>query len=130
MSDQKMLVLVADDEALVRATLCRKLEDAGFATAQAANGFQALEIVGRLDVAVVVIDIVMPEKEGLSTIGQIKEDKPGLPILAISGGGTGDAQDYLRFAKELGADEIMAKPFFGDEFVNCVKRLASGRRPD
>lgn len=129
MSDQKLLVLVVDDEAPVRTTLCDKLERAGFATVQAANGLKALEVVARRpEIAVVVMDIIMPEKEGLSTISQIKERNPGIQILAISGGGKGEAQDYLLFAKELGADDTMRKPFIGDTFVDCVKRLAAARR--
>jgi DNA-binding response OmpR family regulator len=124
MSAPKPLICVVDDEESVRRTLCAKLEAAGFHTLQAKNGTEALDLLSRSQVAVVVLDIIMPEKEGLSTIVDIKALHPPPPILAISGGGTGDAYDYLRYAKELGADDILMKPIRGEEFVERVRRLA------
>ena len=126
MSAPKPLICVVDDEEPVRRTLCASLEAAGFATLQAANGIEALDALSRADVAVVVLDIVLPEKEGLSTIVDIKGRMPSMPILAISGGGMGDAYEYLRYARELGADDVLAKPFRNEDLVERVKRLAKG----
>jgi DNA-binding response OmpR family regulator len=124
MNAHKPLICVVDDEEQVRNTLCARLEAAGFHTLQAKNGTEALDLLSRSQVAVVVLDIIMPEKEGLSTIVEIKALDPSLPILAVSGGGMGDAFDYLRYAKELGADDVLAKPIRGEEFVERVRRLA------
>ena len=122
MNDRKIQICVVDDDEPVRTMLCEKLDEAGFATFKAANGLEGMAVLERSDIAVMVVDIVMPEQEGIQTIMQIKATRPRVRILAISGGARGSRHDYLAMAKDLGADEVMAKPFRGDQFVACVKR--------
>lgn len=65
----------------------------------------------------------MPEREGLSTIQEIRDTYPETRILAISGGGIGGADRYLQFAESLGAHDTMLKPIRGAELVERIRRL-------
>ena len=68
----------------------------------------------------VVTDILMPEKEGIETIIDLKTLNPGQKIIAISGGGRDRYQGYLQTASELGADDTLAKPFTGEALLDRV----------
>jgi len=122
MTDKK-LICVVDDDASVRRTLCAQLEAAGFATVEASEGGTGLEIIKTKRPAVAVVDIIMPEREGLSTIQEIRDNYPDVRVLAISGGGIGGAHRYLQFAEGLGAHDTMTKPIRAAEFVDRIKRL-------
>ena len=78
----------------------------------------------------VITDIIMPEKEGLETILELRKNHPGLKIIAISGGGRIGPQGYLPSAKYLGADMVFQKPLVPKEFSAAVAKLlneAEGR---
>ena len=79
--------------------------------------------------AVAVVDIIMPEREGLSTIQEIRDTYPDTRILGISGGGVGGADRYLQFAESLGAHDTMMKPLRTAEFIDRIKRLLAERSP-
>jgi DNA-binding response OmpR family regulator len=123
-SSQAKMICVVDDDDAVRAMMVRKLTDAGFATVEATNGIEAIEVLKTTRADVAIVDIIMPDQEGLSTIGQIKQMWPHMRILAVSGGGRGSAEDYLTFASELGADDVLPKPFREDAFLDRVRKLA------
>ncbi len=105
------LILLVDDDDLVRLTLETALTRAGHEVVSAVNGVAALEKLQDVEVDVVVTDLIMPEKEGIETILEIRRSKAKLPIIAISGGGRGEAGDYLKLAGHLGADRVLNKPF-------------------
>jgi len=71
-------------------------------------------------------DILMPEKEGIETIRDLKRDHPALKIIAISGGGQSGSMDFLDMARALGADEALQKPFRRAQLVDIINRLLSG----
>jgi DNA-binding response OmpR family regulator len=116
-------ILVIDDDSAVRATLRRVLEAAGFRVRVAADGEQGLEDFRRQAAALVITDIIMPEKEGMATIMDLRAMAPSLPILAISGGGRVGNADFLNMAKRLGATDILGKPFDADALVARVRQL-------
>jgi len=124
-SNQPKIVCVVDDDNAVRAMMVRKLADAGYATIEAPNGLEAIEVLKANKADIVIVDIIMPEQERLSTIGQIRRAWPHMRILAVSGGGRGSAEDYLTFARELGADDVLPKPFREAEFLERVRKLAT-----
>jgi CheY-like chemotaxis protein len=120
-------VLVIDDETLVRATVARMVEREGHRVLQAANGIEGLSVFKRERIDVVVCDIIMPEKEGIETIGELRRTNPALKIIAISGGGRTENVDFLGMAERLGADYVLAKPFGRDEFTTLLRKsLAAG----
>lgn len=116
-------ILLVDDEELIRFTLCEVLEAAGHAVVAVKNGAEALQRLAGGAFDIVVTDIVMPVKEGVETIAEIKASYPGLRILAISGGGRLGADGLLDRARSVGADAILRKPFNGEEFLARISAM-------
>jgi len=116
-------ILLIDDEETFRVTLAKILQLEKHEVTTAANGVEALKLVmnGKFDL--VITDLVMPEKEGLETIVEIRKILPELKIIAMSGGGRGTAYDYLKIASRMGADKTLAKPFTKAELVLAIGEL-------
>ncbi len=106
-----MRVLVIDDDEHMRILLRQVMEMAGYEVAVAENGRQGMELQRAKPADLVITDLIMPEQEGLETIGTLKKEFAGVKIIAISGGGRIGPEAYLPTAKELGADRIFVKPF-------------------
>lgn len=115
-------ILIVDDDAPVRRTLEKMLESAGFETVSAADGSEGLELFRRRRPDLVVTDIIMPNEEGLGLIRDLRNEDPGVRILAISGGSRLGTLDFLRMARSLGAADTLAKPFEKEEFLTHVRR--------
>lgn len=120
------LILVIDDDDALRATVRKVLERSGHEVRDASDGDRGLTIFREEDVDLVITDIIMPEKEGIETIQELREADPDLPILAISGGGRAHPSEPLTDARLLGADETLAKPFDVDDLRTTVERLLGG----
>ena len=71
----------------------------------------------------IITDIVMPEKEGLETIMEFRRRSPGVKIIAISGGGKIEANEYLNLAQMLGAQKTFSKPFELKKLLEEVREL-------
>lgn len=113
-------ILIIDDEELARFTVRDILESANHEVFEATNGNDGLDLQNEQRCDLVITDIIMPEKGGLSTIVELKRIDNNLKVIAISGGGRQDGHDYLGRAGDLGADEMLAKPFSSEELINCV----------
>ncbi len=118
-------ILLVDDDVLVRTSLAYALEDAGHQVVQAGNGDEGLAALDRETFDAVVLDILMPEREGIETIREIRNRWTTLPVLAISGGDKTGWSDFLHMASALGATDTMAKPFTASEFAARVTQLIS-----
>ena len=95
-------ILVIDDEELARFTLREILEAAGHEVVEAANGNEGTAFQRANPCDIVITDMIMPEKEGLETIVELKGEYPDLKIIAISGGGRTRNLDFLKLAGEFG----------------------------
>ena len=115
-------ILVIDDDVLVRDTIVRILERKGYQVLVAGDGARGLRIFRSERPDLVITDIIMPEKEGLETIREIRGESPDAKIIAISGGARIGNMDFLDVAGKLGASEIIPKPFDPAELVNIVSR--------
>jgi DNA-binding response OmpR family regulator len=113
-------VLVIDDDEFVRTTLCVALTAAGLDVAQAPNGDQGLATLQSLDADVAIVDVFMPDKDGIEVIRDIRRYFPSLRVIAISGSHRSGGLDYLRVARSLGADVTLAKPFPPSDLVAAV----------
>jgi CheY-like chemotaxis protein len=71
----------------------------------------------------VITDILMPGKDGIETIRELRTINPGIKIIAISGDVPFDGPSILEAARLLGADEVMEKPFRNDQFLRIVAQL-------
>lgn len=116
-------ILVADDDAQVRKMLRSTLERAGHEVIEAADGCQAVEIYDPDSVDVVITDIVMPKKEGIETIMELKTINPAVQIIAISGGGRINPEDYLQWAHRFGVANTFTKPVDRQELLATIAEL-------
>jgi two-component system, chemotaxis family, chemotaxis protein CheY len=107
-------ILIVDDEMLVLYSMRMMLEAGGHQVDEAESGEGALALLRRGSYDVLVIDIVMPRKDGVETILDVRNQWPDLPILAISGGGPAGHLDRLDSARRFGADSTLEKPFAED----------------
>jgi CheY-like chemotaxis protein len=120
-------VLVIDDDPTIRSLIGGMLEAGGHSVIEARDGRAGVEIFSQQKIDLVVTDIVMPEQEGIETIGALRRLNRRVPILAISGSATvGGAGDYLRAAAALGATDTLAKPIAPALFIGAVDRLLAG----
>lgn len=114
-------VLLIDDDRELLSVLSALLESLGYETRTASNGVEGLARFAEEPTRIVVTDLVMPDKEGLETIRELRAISPDVRILAISGGGlTLDARDVLAIARELGADDVLAKPFTREQLAESM----------
>jgi DNA-binding response OmpR family regulator len=117
-------ILVIDDDNDVRSLAQDVLRSAGHEVFVAADGAQGIALQRTKPAAVVITDILMPEKEGLETIRDLKHEFPGLKIIAISGAGKRvKSTAYLLTARELGAQALLRKPFNSDALVQTVREV-------
>jgi DNA-binding response OmpR family regulator len=103
-------VLIIEDDPTLRETLVYALESRGYKVVQAANGSEGMDVFRSEPTDIVVTDIVMPEKDGTSTVAELRRDFPALGIIAISGARASSSL-YLKVAKHLGANRTLEKPF-------------------
>jgi CheY-like chemotaxis protein len=116
-------ILVVEDEELVRITLEHVLTHEKHDVATASNGVEALHLAKQRTFDLVITDLVMPEKEGIETIIDLRRDNPDLKIIAISGVGRSNVASYLDLAKQLGADATITKPFGVDTLLKVLHQL-------
>jgi len=116
-------IVVIDDDDGVRETVARMLKGASHAVHEAADGDTGLELCLKVKPAIVVTDILMPQKEGIETILALKRADPSIRIIAISGGGRIGSTDILTMARQLGADDVLEKPFRRAELLAAIDRL-------
>jgi DNA-binding response OmpR family regulator len=114
-------ILLIDDERAMRAMVRRILESVEHEVIEAADGQEGLTQFTIHRPHVVITDILMPKKEGIETIKELRRIAPTVWIIAISGGGAAHDMLFLNFAKALGADFALAKPFRAEELIAAVK---------
>ncbi len=119
-------ILVADDEPHIREVICFALERAGMSTVTARNGSEALQTVRRGGVDLAVLDIGMPEMDGLEVCRQIRKSSD-VPILFLS---ARDEEIDRILGLEIGGDDYVTKPFSARELVarvNVILKRTNGK---
>ena len=122
------LVLVADDEPRITKLVSIALSEEGFRVVTANSGEEALLKAEEVRPDIVLLDIVMPDLDGIEVMRQLRERRPVAVILLTAKGSTADKAKGL----DLGADDYIAKPFHPDELaarVRAVLRRSSGAAP-
>jgi YesN/AraC family two-component response regulator len=87
---------------------------------EARDGREALHLFQAEPPEVVLLDLIMPHQEGLETIVELHRLDPGVKIIAISGGGLGRAESYLKIARRIGAVSTLTKPFSTAAMVEAI----------
>jgi len=116
-------ILLVDDDEQVRTMLRLTLEREGHEVVEAADGQVALALFHDHEIDLVVTDILMPEKEGIELIMDLKAIDRNLDIIAISGGGRMDPAEYLNWARRFGVKHTFVKPVARQELLGAVDSL-------
>lgn len=103
-------ILLVDDEPLVSDTLSSAMRSKGHTVIAAANGVEGLQRFAECSFDLIVTDIMMPDKEGIEMIREMRRQKSDLKIIAISGGGRTGNMRFLKMAKDFGAMATLQKP--------------------
>lgn len=119
-------ILVIEDDPLTREWLESLLSRNGYVVDLATNGREGLDLFRLHQAELVITDIVMPEKDGIETITDLKRHHPGVKVIAISGGErrpAGVSRDYLNSAKLLGANRALQKPISNEDLLAAVREM-------
>jgi two-component system copper resistance phosphate regulon response regulator CusR len=121
-----MRILVVEDEKRIADFLCRGLQGAGYAVDAAPTGAAALENVHSTDYDLVILDLMLPDMDGLQVLEKVRDRKTSPPVLILSARGTLD--DRVR-GLEQGADDYLVKPFAFVELLARVRALLRRGQP-
>ena len=116
-------ILVIEDDGLTRLMLCKALRSKKYTTLEAPNGVLGLKMFLEQRPDVILTDILMPEKEGLQTILEIRAIDAKIPIIVMSGGGSAENINFLKMAGKLGATRTISKPFLPDDIISLMLNL-------
>jgi DNA-binding response OmpR family regulator len=116
-------ILIVEDDNDLREMLKVSLSRKRFTVFEAENGKDAIAHFKPAVTDLVITDLIMPEEDGLKVIMKLRELKPSLKVVAISGGGKAGPGSYLNLAKALGADEVFSKPFSVHEMITRIEEL-------
>ncbi|PPR19943.1 MAG: Transcriptional regulatory protein SrrA [Alphaproteobacteria bacterium MarineAlpha10_Bin1] len=124
---KKPKILVIDDDDLVRATIVAVLERADVEVSEAADGDVGMRLFEEGAHDVVITDILMPNREGIETIRDLRRSKEDVKIIAISGGGNIDKMQLLDLAQKFGADRVLPKPFTPQQVLTTLDEVLAER---
>ena len=122
-------ILLIEDDELFRESLATALTEHGYTVTQAEDGEQGIKQFRANPTDLVITDIVMPNKEGVATVADLRRDFPQLGIIAMSGGAAHEPALYLKIAGALGATRTLKKPFTLPTLLTAVEEVlaATGR---
>ncbi|PIE02885.1 MAG: response regulator [Acidobacteria bacterium] len=122
MSDKKSILIIEDDRQL-RQLLKIFLSNEPFEVAAVENGSAGIAYFRENGADMVITDIIMPEKDGIETLREIRKVNKNIKVIAISGGGRIGPEGYLKTAQLLGANATLQKPFKRAEFLDTINRI-------
>jgi len=117
------VILLIEDDNELREMLKIALMRKDNIVIEAVNGREALIHFKPGVTDLVITDLIMPEEDGLKVIMKIRQMKPGIKVIAISGGGKAGPGSYLKLAKALGADFTYSKPFSVNDLIAKIEDL-------
>jgi DNA-binding response OmpR family regulator len=124
------MIVIIEDEQPIRRGVVDALRAAGYSTAEAGDGVRGLEEAVRPGVDLVLLDLLLPRRDGLQVLAEVRKIRPSLPVIILTARGTED--DRVRGLK-MGADDYVVKPFSARELlarVEAVLRRSLGRPAD
>jgi CheY-like chemotaxis protein len=116
-------ILVIDDDVIVLDMLYESLTREGYDVLKASNGEEGLRLYREEPVDLIITDLLMPEKEGIETIIELRQDFPDVKIIAISGGGRIGTKNYLKMAKIFGVQRTFTKPVAREQLLDAIREL-------
>jgi DNA-binding NtrC family response regulator len=122
-------ILVVDDEEDVRDVLQGILESADYRVTTAADGHEASKCLAAETFSIVLTDLLMPDRDGIEVVGELRKKYPGTPVIVMSGGGRMRHVEYLKMAKTFGAHAVLEKPFKSELLLSTITTLLAKKKP-
>ena len=120
---EQQSILVIDDDETIRELLRAILEREGYRVLEAPDGGEGLKQFTETPTDLVITDLIMPGKEGIETIRDLRRKFPDVKIIAVSGGGRIGPDSYLKMAKGVGALRTLSKPFDRTVLLKAVEEV-------
>ena len=121
-SKKRIRILIIDDEVLFREMLCQFLTQSGYEVIEAADGAEGLRLFMDMPADLVISDVIMPGKEGIETLAEIKSQFPNAKIIIMSGGGWYGTDIDFDMAEKLGA-VTLEKPFDLQKLSRVIEKV-------
>ena len=121
-------ILLVEDDDLVRDMLAQLLTRKSHEVISACDGEEATKILQNCEPDIMVTDIIMPKKSGITLISEVRNRHPNMDIIAISGGGRLDPMGYLDLSESLGASVSFEKPVDNNALLMAIDLLAHGKQ--
>jgi DNA-binding response OmpR family regulator len=118
-------ILLIEDNESIRTVLRENLVHSGHTVIEACDGREGLALFRQTGADLVVTDIVMPEKEGLEVLIELRNSQPRVKVIVMSGAGLGGVTDYLATARLLGAAKVLRKPFATSVLLAAIDEVLS-----
>jgi len=115
-------ILIIEDDAPIRRLISRYLRGDGYEVIEAEDGQQGLQSFESQPIDLVLLDMVMPRKDGMETLLDLRVKFPRLGIIAMSGGDGNGPEPYLEIAIRYGASHILPKPFGRHGLIRAVRK--------
>src|SRR6059058_4632589 len=119
-------IVVVEDEPAIRRGVVDALRASGYTVAEAADGERGLEEAVRLGVDLVLLDLLLPKRDGLEVLAELRKTRPTLPVIILTARGSED--DRVRGLK-MGADDYVVKPFSARELLARVEAVLRRAKP-
>ena len=116
-------ILIIDDEPQIRSMLKLMLERDGYEVVEAPDGVEGISVYRQNPTDLIITDLIMPNKDGIGMIIDLKKEFPEVKIIAMSGGGLNKPDGYLKGAKKLGASYTLTKPIDREEILRVVAAI-------
>ena len=118
----KRILLIDDDEG-ARQLSRQILELAKYKVVSACNGIEATDILKKSVFDIIITDIVMPDKDGLEIIRDVRKQYPDTKLIAVSGGGNVSGVEYLNIARLFGAQITLEKPYSDVQLLKAISKV-------
>jgi DNA-binding response OmpR family regulator len=129
MNETPKRILVIDDDEAIRLFIRRVLEHHGYEVIEACNGDEGIRTYREAHPDLVLLDLYMPEKDGLETLRELRLDSPPPKVVTMSGGGPKYDVTILQSARFLGSQSALVKPFSIGELLELVRGMLAGESP-
>ncbi|MFQ5729002.1 MAG: response regulator [Waddliaceae bacterium] len=116
-------ILIIDDDETFRTLLRKMLERKGYEVTCAPDGEEGVALYKKDPTDLVITDLLMPKKEGVETILELKKDYPNVKVIVLSGGGIGKAENYLEIVELLDVERTFSKPLSMEELLQAVEEI-------
>ena len=122
-------ILIVDDEQTMLNAMQRDLREFKneYEVFTTTNGNEVSKLIEKFAIDLLITDILMPDKEGMELIGEVRQKYPLVKIIAMSGGGFIAGAKYLGSAEKLGSSYSLNNPFTKDELISAIKHVLSER---